>query len=207
MATTTARQPQKSKNALNLFLNEYFQAIIAAALILFLVLAYFIFLGPRYSTAENTIQNNIENEQNLYKNNLKKLESYRAISEIYKKMDLSDLRRFNSVLPDDYAPERLYGEIEEVVAQGGWSVSNLVIKKPGEATASAATSTLVTVGENIGHYDLELTVGSIDYAGLKNLLRIMETNLRLFDVTNVSFSPSDSSAKLTLTTYYYKRTP
>ena len=207
MATTTARQPQKSKNALNLFLNEYFQAIIAAALILFLVLAYFIFLGPRYSTAENTIQNNIENEQNLYTNNLKKLESYRAISEIYKKMDLSDLRRFNSVLPDDYAPERLYGEIEEVVAQGGWSVSNLVIKKPGEATASAATSTLVTVGENIGHYDLELTVGSIDYAGLKNLLRIMETNLRLFDVTNVSFSPSDSSAKLTLTTYYYKRTP
>jgi len=208
--TNNNRQPQKNKNSVNLFLNEYFQIIIVVSLILFLALAYFIVLGPRFSIAQEAIRSNIESEKNLYANNLRKLESYRAINEVYKKMNPEDLRRFNTVLPDTYVPERLFGEIEEIVSRGGWLVGGLKIMESGEASGGAegaalATSSLFVLPENVSQYNLELKVTAIDYPGFQNLLRILESNLRLFDVTSVEFSPSNASAKIILTTYYYKR--
>jgi len=208
--TNNNRQPQKNKNSVNLFLNEYFQIIIVASLILFLALAYFIVLGPRFSIAQEAIRSNIESDKNLYANNLRKLESYRAINEVYKKMNPEDLRRFNTVLPDTYVPERLFGEIEEIVSRGGWLVGGLKIMESGEASGGAegaalATSSLFVLPENVSQYNLELKVTAIDYPGFQNLLRILESNLRLFDVTSVEFSPSNASAKIILTTYYYKR--
>jgi len=208
--TNNNRQPQKNKNSVNLFLNEYFRIIIVASLILFLALAYFIVLGPRFSIAQEAIRSNIESDKNLYANNLRKLESYRAINEVYKKMNPEDLRRFNTVLPDTYVPERLFGEIEEIVSRGGWLVGGLKIMESGEASGGAegaalATSSLFVLPENVSQYNLELKVTAIDYPGFQNLLRILESNLRLFDVTSVEFSPSNASAKIILTTYYYKR--
>jgi len=208
--TNTNRQPQKNKNSVNLFLNEYFQIIIAVSLILFLALAYFIVLGPRFSIAQEAIRTNIENEKNLYANNLRKLESYRAINEVYKKMNPEDLRRFNTVLPDTYVPERLFGEIEEIVSRGGWLVSGLKIIAPEEALgnsegAALATSSIFNLPENVSQHSVELKVGALDYAGFQSLLRILENNLRLFDIASVEFSPSNASAKIILTTYYYKR--
>lgn len=208
--TNNNRQPQKNKNSVNLFLNEYFQIIIVVSLLLFLALAYFIVLGPRFSIAQEAIRTNIESEKNLYANNLRKLESYRAINEVYKKMNPEDLRRFNTVLPDNYVPERLFGEIEEIVSRGGWLVGGLKIVEPGEALGTpegsvSATSSFFSLPENVSQYSLELEVTAIDYAGFQNLLRILENNLRLFDITSVEFLPSNASAKIILTTYYYKR--
>lgn len=205
MTTTTSRQPQKNKNTLNLFLNEYFQAIIVLSLILFLALAYFIFLGPRFSIAQTTIRANIDSEKTLYTNNLKKLASYKAINEIYKNIDKNDLKRFNAVLPDNYVAERLFGEIEEIVSREGGLVSDITIKIPDEAEAAAATSSPLTTDPNLGQYNLDITVSAINYSDFKGLLKKLESNLRLLDITNVSFTPSDSTAKITFTTYYYKR--
>lgn len=207
---TNNRQPQKNKNFVNLFLNEYFQIITAGSLLLFLVLAYFIVLEPRFSIAQEAIRTNIESEKNLYANNLRKLESYRAINEVYKKMNPEDLRRFNTVLPDNYVPERLFGEIEEIVSRGGWLVGGLKIIPPEEAIggpegAASATSSIPSLPENVSQYSVELKVSAIDYVGFQSLLRILENNLRLFDIVSVEFSPSNASAKIILTTYYYKR--
>jgi len=208
--TNNNRQPQKNKNSVNLFLNEYFRIIIVASLVLFLALAYFIVLGPRFSIVREAIRTNIESEKNLYANNLRKLESYRAINEVYKKMNPEDLRRFNTVLPDAYVPERLFGEIEEIVSRGGWLVGGLKIMESGEASggtegAALATSSLFALPENVGQYSLELKVTAIDYADFQNLLRILENNLRLFDITSVEFLPSNASVNIIMTTYYYKR--
>ncbi|MFA5184038.1 MAG: hypothetical protein WC456_00765 [Patescibacteria group bacterium] len=204
---------QKNKNALNLFLRNYFPALIAAALVLFLGLAYFFFLGPKFSAAQASIRANLDSEQRLYLNSLKKLASYRSIEELYRKIDAKDLQRFNGVLPDNYVPERLFGEIEEMVAQGGWLIGSLTISAPGEDRAGdtvegeVAAPDLVSAGQNLGLYNINLSIASIDYAGLKKLLKIFENNLRLFDVTTVNFSPGDDSAEIVLSTYYYKIAP
>ena len=66
-------------------------------------------------------------------------------------------------------------------------------------------SALLTVPQNIGVINLNLEVTAIDYTGFKNLLRTLENNLRLFDITELSFIPDENAASFVLSTYYYKK--
>lgn len=207
---------QKNQNNLNNFLNQYFNVLVAAALLVFLGLAYLLFLGPKFTATQIIIQANNDQERNLYASSLKKLASFKAMNEIYKKINASDLRRFNSVLPDNYVSERLFGEIEEMVSQGGWILSSLKISQPEEAVAGAAEEAVAgttpvkpaaLADKKLGRYNLELSVTAINYLGLKKMLRMFENNLRLLDVTSVSYSPSESKALIILSTYYYKTAP
>jgi hypothetical protein len=205
---------QKNQNALNLFLNDYFGAFLAVFLILFLVGAYFFVIRPKYQETLSLVQANIEQQQLIYQNSAKKLANLKALAEIYKKISPADLQKFNSVLPDAYVRERLFGELEELAGQGGWLVTQISIspaEDPSKALApTESTENIPGAGisdKKLGRVSLEITLSAIDYAGLKNFLKILETNLRLFDVTDVSFSPAESSATLVLTTYYYQTTP
>lgn len=205
---------QKNQNALNLFLNTYFSALLALFLIVFLLITYFFVIRPKYQETLALVQSNLEQQQLIYQNSAKKLANLKALAELYKKISPTDLQKFNSVLPDSYVRERLFGELEELAGQGGWLVSKIVV------TPAADPSLDVTPPESIDYrpsanikdpklvrVDLEIYLMAIDYAGLKSFLKILETNLRLLDVTAVSFSPSESTAKIALTTYYYQTTP
>jgi len=96
-------------------------------------------------------------------------------------------------LPSVYVPERLYGELEEIFASGGWSLNEVKFSNNKDETEYPG----------LAQYDVTLSVSSIDYSGLKNLLHLLENNLRLIDVTNLSFSPDNNAATIGLRTYYY----
>ncbi len=206
-------QPVKKQNNLNVFLNDYFNMILAAALIFFLFLAYLVFLGPKFRATQAAISANTEEKQLLFETTQKRLASLKAVSEIYKKINPADLQKFNSVLPDTYVRERLFGELEEIIGRGGWLVSDIVIsqeeakKAPSQIVTeegTVVTGSAPALNKKVGTISLQLNISSIDYPGFKNLLRSLESNLRLFDVTSVEFSPSDDSAAITITTYYYQ---
>lgn len=79
------------------------------------------------------------------------------------------------------------------------------VSAEGAAPAAAPASGAAKVQDNgLGTIEVSMTITSIDYAGLKNLLPVFENNLRLFDITNLSFSPNDKKANLTFLTYYYQ---
>jgi len=209
-------QPVKKQNNLNLFLNNYFNIILAAALVLFLFFAYLVFLGPKFSATQAAISANTEEKQLLYETTQKRLASLKAISEIYKKISPADMQKFNSVLADSYVRERLFGELEEIIGRGGWLVSDIIISQE-EVKKTAApivtengvitpASSPVLNNKKVGTISLQLNISSIDYPGFKNMLRLLENNLRLFDVTNVEFSPASDSAVITIITYYYQST-
>ncbi|MFA6194816.1 MAG: hypothetical protein WC719_03685 [Patescibacteria group bacterium] len=208
-----SNQPVKKQNSLNVFLNDYFNIMLAAALIFFLFIAYLVFLGPKFRATQAAISVNTEEKQILFETTQKRLASLKAVSEIYKKISPADLQKFNSVLPDAYVRERLFGELEEIIGRGGWLISDIAIsqdegKKAAapivteEGTATAASAPILN--KKIGTISLQLNISSIDYPGFKNLLRLLESNLRLFDVTSIEFSPADDSAAVTITTYYYQ---
>lgn len=206
-----AVQPDKKQNDLNLFLNDYFNIILAAVLILFLILSYFVFLGPKFRATQAAISANTEEKQLLYETTQKRLASLKAISDIYQKISPADMQKFNSVLPDAYVKERLFGEIEEIIGQGGWLVSSISISAAPDAAAAgtpaagteAAAAPPTLAGKRVGTVTLNLNISAVDYSGFKNLLRLLESNLRLFDVESVSFSPNNT-ANIILTTYYYQ---
>ncbi|MFA7088214.1 MAG: hypothetical protein WC146_02640 [Patescibacteria group bacterium] len=197
----------KNQNSLNLFMNNYSNAIIAGILILFLMAAYFIFLLPKFQATQAAIKMNIEEQQLIYENQQRKLANLMALAELYKKINPADLAKFNSVLPDSYPRERLFGELEEIVSQGGWIISSIEIEQPEEVDGAPVAVENVAnpaLGKKVGSVNLEMSVKAIDYTGLKNLLKILESNLRLLDVSKVSFVPMENTATIVLTTYFYQ---
>ena len=141
--------------------------------------------------------------------NKKKLADLKAISSLYQKINQADLKKFNNVLSDNYVKESLFGEIEDIVNQNGFSVDSIGITRPEKDVSSGAApqaaTTTVPINPNLGEIDISLAISKIDYAGFKNLIKIFESNLRLLDLSQVSFSASADTANLTLRTYYYKK--
>lgn len=194
MATTS----RKNNNGLNIFLNRYFNILLALALIIFLAVGYFIWLRPKFDSTFTTIQTSIAGQQKLYAQEEARLVSLRGMAELYKKIDPNDLNKFNGLLPDVYAPEQLFGELEEIISQQGLIIGSISFSPLVETNSPDLPVSVRRISVN-------LSVGAVDYRGLKNLLNTLETNLRLFDITNVSFSPADSAVQLKMDTYYYKK--
>jgi len=184
----------KNKNNFNQWLNKYFSIILAGVLILFLALAYLVFLGPKFTATKDIIQANITEQENLYALSQQKLANLQAVGTLYKTIKEADLQKFDSVLPDNYIPARLFGELEEIINSGGWLLTEINIEQapPGD------------INKNVGQINVELSLSGLDYIDFKRLLKILETDLRLLDVTNVSLDSASNSVTLMLTTDYYQ---
>jgi len=198
---------QKNQDSVNSFLKNYFNVVLAIILVIFLVIVYFMVLGPKYLSTLSTIKDEVNQKQLLYNSQKKKLADLQAVTGLYKKINPADLKKFNSVLSDQYVKESLFGEIEDIVLQNGFMISKIGITTPEEESANGnsapATSTLA-LSPKLGEIDIEISLTAINYSGFKNLIKIFETNLRLMDISRVSFSAADNTADITLRTYYYK---
>jgi len=188
----------KNNNKLNLFLNKYFSIFLVFLVIVILIGAYLLILRPKFQATLGVIEKNLEEQQKLYFGQQKKLVNLQAINAVYKQISAEDLKKFDNILPTDYPPEALFGELEEVIKQSGFILSNVNVNKEellaeGEASAS------------VGRMVINLSLGAVDYSGLKSLLKKLENNLRLLDIQDVAFSPADESLNLTMAAYYYKK--
>lgn len=205
----TSRNP-KNRNDINPWLRKYFSLFMLLVVILVLIAGYFLILRPKYQATLKTINDNYAQQQQYYASQTEKLANLKALNEFYKKIGSTDLARFNSFLPDQYAKEKLFGELEEVIVRNGFVVKSITLvdaadRESGAEAAPAETNE--SVSPQLGEIEIQLSLSAVDYAGFKSLLRLLENNLRLFDVTKLSFSPESESTSLTLRTYYYKQQP
>lgn len=200
----------KQKNNLSLFLNDYFNLIILFVLILVLALSYFIFLGPKLKTTTAVMKDSIESQKKLFYEQERKLRDLQTVKRIYDEITPADLSKFNNVLPDSYVKERLFGELEEIVVRQGFLLGSITLSGGEEAAATGVPlPTMVSdSGEetlvNVGQISISLEVSAIDYAGLKQLLKVLEANSRIFDIRSLTFSYEANTAQLEMVTYYYK---
>ncbi len=201
---------QKNRDSLNSLLKTYFSLFMLLLVILVLVVGYLLILRPKYQATLKTIHDNYAQQQEYYASQSEKLASLKALNEFYKKIGTADLAKFNSLLPDQYAKEKLFGELEETITRNGFVVKSINLvdsDSPEPGAEGAAADAGPAISPQLGQIKVQLSLGAVDYIGFKNLLRLLEANLRLFDVTQVSFSPDSEATALTLTTYYYKKQP
>jgi hypothetical protein len=195
------------QNSINNFLNTYFNLFVVVFVSFLLVMSYFLVLKPKVDATTMAISDNISQQQRIYQAEQSKLLSLKSTIDSYKKIDPVDSERVNSILPNDYNKEKLFGELEEIIVKNGYEPSSISLTKEGEVTKTAAANTsnvtLAKASDKIGIINVTLSIGSIDYANLKNFLGVLENNLRIFDITSVSLG--DRSATLQMVTYYYKK--
>ncbi|MFA7377757.1 MAG: hypothetical protein WCZ15_03080 [Patescibacteria group bacterium] len=200
----------QQKNDANIFLNEYFNVIVIIVMILIFALSYFILLGPKLTSTKLAISDNIATQKKLYAEQEKKLEELKTIKSVYENILPSDLQKFNLVLPSSYIKESLHGELEEIVYKHGFILGSVVIEENQEDEASLPASDLPLIGgtsalsKNIGRVTFNVQIDTIDYRGLKNLLKSLESSARLFDVDNINFNSGDNTVDLKIFTYYFK---
>lgn len=201
----------QTKNNINIFLNEYFSAIILIIAVIIFLFSYIFFISPKLKTTKDAIKSNIVVQKQLYAQQENKLNELKLINSVYSKILPSDLEKFNKVLPSDYIKESLYGEMEEIITREGYLLSAVTItgneeeKKEEEESQSSEDGELaVKRDSNIGEIIFTLEVGAIDYRGLKKIINNLEASSRLYDVEIVSFSDEELTASFTISTYYYK---
>ena len=164
-------------------LNDYFGLINALILLGFLALAYFFILSPKITAVETTIRGNIEAQQQLLRDQRIKLSSLKMTVDLYGKIRPEDLKKLNSILPDDYPKEKLFGEIAEIIINKGFILNSVALSQSPAGSASQPGST-EALNPNVGQVSINLSVGGTDYIGFKSLLRILERNNRLFDMND-----------------------
>ncbi|NCN22409.1 hypothetical protein GW758_00220 [Candidatus Falkowbacteria bacterium] len=199
---------KKNLNEINIFLNQYFNLILIILVLISLVLSYLLILSPKHRAAELLIKDNISNQQLLLNQQQKKLYNLKIISDIYSKVPSDDLLKFNLVLPYQYKQEQLFGEFEEIANKNGWILTSVSLSYPDESLSEAPSAPLTgdivfgSLNPKVGRVEVSLSLSGLDYQGVKKLLTVMEENLRLFDIKQISFSGEE--VQLILITYYYK---
>jgi len=198
------------KNYVNNLLNTYFNLFVVIFISFALLITYFLLLKPKVDETTNAISENISSHEKVLQAEKTKLANLQDAVLAYQNINPVDLTRVNSILPDDYAKESLYGEIEEIIIQNGFIPTLISLNKEGESAGimASTTDTSVKVGtakisDKIGVIGVTVNITSIDYAGMKNLLNVLESNLRMLDVQQVSLT--GGGATLKLYTYYYKK--
>ena len=199
---------KKNLNEINIFLNQYFNLILIILVLISLVLSYLLILSPKHRAAELLIKDDISNQQLLLNQQQKKLYNLKIISDIYSKVPSDDLLKFNLVLPYQYKQEQLFGEFEEIANKNGWILTSVSLSYPDESLSEAPSAPLTgdivfgSLNPKVGRVEVSLSLSGLDYQGVKKLLTVMEENLRLFDIKQISFSGEE--VQLILITYYYK---
>lgn len=190
-------------------INEHFDSLLIMAIIIVFVASYFLLIKPKYDTTIIAIKDNISQQEKLYSEQKSRLESLKTAAALYEEIklkQLGDVRKVNAVLPNEYVKERLFGEMEEIINKSGFMLSSVNISSEVAAKDSPNSAGAVgqTLPKGVGRLSVSVSIGAIDYAGLKNLLFTLENNNRLLDVENVSFDLGAKTASLEMYTYYFK---
>ena len=132
------------------------------------------------------------------------LESERqTLTTKYNAIDPSDLAKLQILLPDNVNNIRLILEIEQLAAPYGMTLSDVKYDDTNTTTGASSTtsSTTSTVqGGNVtpsnqdyGTFALEFSVSGT-YDNFLSFTKDLESNLRIVDISSISFSSDSSSS-------------
>lgn len=207
------KAPKKKKNTdLIIFINDNFNIAILFIVIIVLAFSYVLVIKPKFEATLISIKDSISQQEQFYFSQKQRLVDLKAAASLYGELDEESIDKVKLFLPDEYAKEKLFGELEDIISQQGVLVSAISLVKPGEREGdeieplAAKEKRFLDMpnSDKIGVIQIDISLAVIDYAGLKNLLTLLESHVQLLDIQSISFSPDKKTAQLQLFTYYFK---
>ncbi len=120
----------------------------------------------------------------------------------FKNFSEEDRTRLDKVLPNSVDNVRLIIDIDNIASRFGMTLRNVRLNSNKDATATSVGPT----GKRYATLGLTFTVSS-SYENIKRFIADLERNLRISDVTGVTFTSGDKDQgdyTIDLTTYWYK---
>lgn len=191
-----------------------YSMIIALVFVIMALVWYFDFLVPAYTDLQASKGNQVS-EQNLLDNETTIVTQFQGLLSSYQGQ-ASDEQAVNAALPINPhladAIAQIYGIASaNAITLGSMGISSQLVRAPAAdngVTGAASTGQIVNPMGTIS-----FTLGTLGtYENFINFLTALQTNMRLFDVKQFSFSPAGATGKssspdlfnfdLTVTTYY-----
>ena len=215
----------KITSKLNDLLSKYFRLILIVLIIIILIIGYTSVIKPKWSEIQQAGIFNYNQEKKSLEERSQYLDRLKVSLEKYNNINQAEVDKISRIIPSSESLPDLFVLFEQLAKTSDLSLDSINIstgKSLGDATGTAAASpsaSTSTTGvqaatpssKNIYVQDIALDFsGAKTYEGLKKFLEILEKEMRLIDVTSLSFDPkgfeggeSESGINLNLKTYYY----
>ncbi len=223
------RQSNQLVKRINDFLLNYFNWVILIIAVTILVAGFSMIIKPKYELVIRDVEIVRRDKEGEYLIQKSYLDKLNELKNAYQNVRPEDKRKINNVLPEKVEIEEFFSNMETLILRNGLILTSLrinsadleleenkAISKNKEDTSSSAQgqkniykieeakAETNDLSEEIGKIQIAMSIIGTDYDGLKTLLQAIESNLRLMDIENISWSPDGNSTNLQLVTYYMK---
>jgi hypothetical protein len=203
----------KNKNEtlikLNNFLASYFNLLTAFIVIIILSVGFVVFILPKYRQVDAKVK--LANEQ-LEKEYIKLtgyLKKLQTINNDYSNINQDSIDKIRKFLPNQPETESLIEKMEFVAKNNGVILNSLDIDS-GQGEPDPKTGIIKPSAQSldlppgVGKAIITVNMSGVSYGVMKSLLSVLEKNLRLMDITNLTFAPGDQRVEMIIETYYLR---
>ncbi len=204
------KQGNRLVKRINDFLLNYFNWVVLIIVLTILVVGLLIIIEPKYELVIRDVEIVKRDKEGEYFIQQSYLGKLNGLKDAYQNINPEDKRKIDIVLPEKVEIEEFFSNMEALVLRNGLILTSLQIKskelefKKNKITSKNKNAENNDLFEEIGKIQITINIIGTDYDGLKSLLQIIESNLRLMDIENIRWSPDSNSTNLQLVTYYMK---
>lgn len=181
---------------LRLVFARFYKLITALLVILIVVGAYFFILEPKYNKSgqENVI--NLDSAKDELLKRQQHFEQLQILVKNYNQISPDEIARIKMILPRNKDIPGLFVQFQELAAKNNILLTSIDFND----------TPLIDNSDGVKEISINielLSVGGNAYQEVKKFIASVETNLRLFDIESVFFTPDSKSYSLTIIAYYY----
>ncbi|MAG28580.1 hypothetical protein CL632_00320 [bacterium] len=182
--------------------NQYYMQVSIAMSLIILVFGYLFVLGPKLAAARQVsgeaynevIIERAELEQKLAY--LSKLESSSAI------ISAKDIENIDVMIPSSPLTPQILTSIEDIARTSGVIIEGIDFVVPDEQLIKPDEELSYILPQGISVVEVSLAVASSPYDTLKIFLSNLEKNIRLMDVSSITYTPVGTNYTIILRAYY-----
>ena len=199
-------------------INQYYIFITIFTILVFILVGWFLLLGPKYRAIEQSGGFNYLSSQGELKEKQEYLKQLKTLQEKYNALNNKALENLRFVLPVGNNVPELLVALEALAKDNGLRLVNIDVSEAqtkeqamqegdavslGESQSSEEASPFAIENTDIHQVNVTFSIEGIDsYAALKDFLSELESNMRLTDLHAFQYREGTKSYALNLTTYY-----
>lgn len=182
--------------------------VFAILLILAAIGIFFGYIKPMMGTVSEQKKELAVQEETLKQ--AEELEAkIKSLQEKIDRLDPSSMARLEKLVPDTLRDVELLNDVNTIVSRANLKMRNIKIEQSSSAQAAdrGGAKSEVSSSEFYDSVDLTFDV-TASYGGFLGLISSIERSLRIFDIVNISFTPTEAgdayNFKVVLRSYWLK---
>lgn len=199
------------KANLNGFLINRFNYLVWGLAVIIFGTGLWLFAYPNYKKVDQENRAARENMQTEYDKKGQYLSVLLNLKNSYQLIETQDISKIKAMIPSNQDAGGIISEIELIALKNGVILKSVRISQEAarssaqasdEAAAGSKPSESAALPAGVSRLKIEVSLSSLNYPILKNIIKTFENSLRLFDVSKVDYDASGGKAALTVYSYY-----